>query len=81
MLVDIDTGNSRLTPIQILIIYNLDGTIHSVDWREEIMERLDNIPEEDEYDSADDPDYEPGIETDGEPLEYNSSTDDDDDSY
>ena len=71
--------NTHLNPIEINIIYNDDGTVSQIDWREAILSYLDDIPEEDEeYNSDDDPDFVPGVETDNEELEYYSSTDDDD---
>jgi len=89
MLVDIDTGNSRLTPIQILIVYNNDGSIHAVDWRHAIMQQLDDIPEEreEEYISDEDCDYDPhkdvdtGPEDEYEPLEFDSEYTSDDETY
>lgn len=87
MLVDIDTGNSRLTPIQVLIVYNNDGSIHTVDWRHAIMQQLDDIPEEEEYISDEDCDYDPhkdvdtGPEDDYEPLEFDSEYTSDDETY
>ncbi len=74
--------NTHLNPIEINIIYNDDGSVSQIDWREAILSYLDDIPEEDlmpeDYNSDEDADYVPGIETDGEELEYLSSTDDDD---
>ena len=68
--VDIDTETMGLTPIQVKIIYNDDGSIYSVDWRELILSQLDSISE---YNSDDDPDYLPGIDTDTvDSLEYDS---------
>jgi len=87
MLVDIDTGNSRLTPIQVLIVYNNDGSIHTVDWRHAIMQQLDDIPEEEEYISDEDCDYDPhkdidtGPDDDYEPLEFDSEYTSDDETY
>lgn len=69
--VDIDTEAMGLTPIQVKIIYNNDGSIYSVDWRELILSQLDSISEE--YNSDEDPDYLPGIDTDSDDsLEYDS---------
>lgn len=69
--VDIDTEAMGLTPIQVKIIYNNDGSIYSVDWRELILSHLDSISEE--YNSDEDPDYLPGIDTDSDDsLEYDS---------
>ena len=69
--VDIDTEAMGLTPIQVKIIYNKDGSIYSVDWRELILSHLDSISEE--YNSDEDPDYLPGIDTDSDDsLEYDS---------
>ena len=77
--------NTHLNPVEINIIYNDDGTVNQIDWREAILSYLDDIPEEDlmpeDYNSDEDEDYVLGIETDGEELEYLSTTDDDDDFY
>ena len=77
--------NSHLNPVEINIIYNDDGTVNQIDWREAVLSYLDDIPEEDlmpdDYNSDEDEDYVLGIETDGEELEYLSTTDDDDDFY
>jgi len=87
MLVDIDTGNSRLTAIQVLIVYNNDGSIHTVDWRHAIMQQLDDIPEEEEYISDEDCDYDPHKDVDTspedeyEPLEFDSEYTSDDETY
>jgi len=70
--VDINPEMMGLTPIQVKIIYRDDGSIYSVDWRELILSQLDSIPE---YNSDEDPDYLPGIDTDtdtDDSLEYDS---------
>lgn len=75
--------NSHLNPIDINIIYNDDGTVNHIDWREAILSHLDDILEEEyltedeDYISEDDPDYVPGIDTDDEMLEYTSNDDED----
>ena len=75
--------NTHLNPVEINIIYNDDGSVSQIDWREAVLSYLDDIPEEDlmpdDYNSDEDEDYVLGIETDGEELEYLSTTDDDDD--
>ena len=60
--------NSHLNPVEINIIYNDDGSVNQIDWREAVLSYLDDIAEE-EYNSEDDPDYVLGIETDGEEFD------------
>ena len=71
MLVSIEVEDSNLAPIQISIIYNDDGSVHSIDWREAIPE-IEGFEERHvnfmdcEWDSDDsgDPDWQPGLDTD-----------------
>ena len=66
IIVDIETTNPRLTPIQVMICYHPDGTIYSVDWRETLITIL-----EDHEDSE----YLPPIDSDtDDTLEYNSDS-------
>ena len=73
IIVDIETNNERLIPIQVMICYRDDGSIYSVDWREQIISLLDDIDEE--YNSEDDKDYLPSRDDDDEILEYTSNDD------
>lgn len=71
VIVDINPEELGLTPIQVKIIYNEDGDILSVDWRLSVFESLDTIHED--YNSDDDPEFIPGIDTDtDDSLEYDS---------
>ena len=71
VIVDINPEELGLTPIQVKIIYNEDGDILSVDWRLSVFESLDTILED--YNSDDDPEFIPGIDTDtDDSLEYDS---------
>ncbi len=76
--VNIDVANTHLHPVEISIVYNDDGSVHSIDWREGIMEELDDVGEPEERletiwekewsdeDTDADPDYMPSVDTCGE---------------
>jgi len=83
--VNIAMENTHLHPVEISIVYNEDGSVDSIDWREGILEELDDLEEPEERletiwekewsdeDTDADPDYMPTVDTCG---EY--STDDSD---
>jgi len=65
-------------PVEISIVYNEDGSVDSIDWREGILEELDDLEEPEERletiwekewsdeDTDADPDYMPTVDTCGE---------------
>ncbi len=76
--VNIDVANTHLQPVEISIVYNDDGSVQSIDWREGILDELDDVGEPDERletiwekewsdeDTDIDPDYMPPVDTCGE---------------
>jgi len=85
--VNIDVAGTHLHPVEISIIYNDDGSVNSIDWREGIMDELDDVGEpqpcedrletiwEKEWsddDSDNDPDYMPAVDTAGEYTDTDS---------
>jgi len=69
-LISVQVPNTHLRPIQISILYNEDGSVESIDWRESIEE---NEMEWSDQDSDEDPSYIPAIDTDSD--EYSDYSD------
>jgi len=85
ILLTVELKDSHAVPIQINIVYRDDGEIASVDWRHALPDIMECLADDEleEYDSDDDEEWLPphkiSFEED-EPLEYDSSYDDSDDS-
>ena len=69
-LISVQVPNTHLRPIQISILYNEDGSVESIDWRESIeeneMEWADECIDYEEWpdeSSDEDPSWKPGIDT------------------
>jgi hypothetical protein len=86
ILISVEVPRSRLTPVEISIVYNNDGSVQNIDWREAIPDIMELNLEElglEDYESDDDEDWCPPNKVsfdDDEILEY-ESTDDNSDDY
>jgi hypothetical protein len=84
ILLTVEVPASRNVPVQISIVYDEDGEVASCDWRHALPDILEcmeiDMDDLEDYDSDDDPDFNPhNVDTEpDEPLEYDSDTDDSD---
>tara|TARA_R110000824_G_scaffold367011_2_gene556110 strand:+ start:210 stop:467 length:258 start_codon:yes stop_codon:yes gene_type:complete len=80
LLISIEARGTNAVPVQISIIYDTDGNVEAIDWRHALPDIID-VLDLDEYDSDEDPDWEPPRHVsyeDDEILEYQSTDGDSD---
>ena len=80
ILLTVEVPATHNVPVQISIVYDENGEVASCDWRHALPDILECMEIElNDYDSDDDPDYQPiDTDTDEDTLEYDSNGDDSD---
>jgi len=80
ILLTVEVPSTHNVPVQISIIYDESGEVVSCDWRHALPDILECIEiDMEDYNSDDDPDYQPiDTDTDEDTLEYDSNEDDSD---
>ena len=73
ILISVQVPNTHLRPIEISILYNEDGQVESIDWREALDS--ENEMEWSDQDSDEDPSYIPAIDTEDEYSDYSDYSD------
>lgn len=80
ILLTVEVPSTHNVPVQISIVYDENGEVASCDWRHALPDILECMEIElNDYDSDEDPDYQPiDTDTDEDTLEYDSNGDDSD---
>jgi len=85
ILITVEVPRTGLAPVEICIVYNEDGSVQNIDWREALPDIIECMELDlEDYNSDDDDDWLPpakvNFDDEEEILEY-ESTDDDSDDY